>query len=1575
MTASKAARSDAGGSAGAGGFDYQHRVAAWLAVTALAGTAAPAVRGLWTGSVQQVACETGEPVDDCRVDTSDGITLVLQAKRTIGMSIRATSEMAKTAAQFVQQHLLPGHAHERLVLVTSSEASGTVRVDLAQALDRLRGEPVEKDVTSLGLNATKVAAHNTFVAHVRRQWEKQRGTAPSAAELRAFLACCYVWTLDVESGGQAEREALGLLRMTVLSDAAQAEAAWNVLLGACAQLAILHSGADVAQLQEKLSSATIALATIKDFTADVELLTKFTKQALDELDHGLTTIPAPHDPVAIERSMTTGLDARSQDESFLLVGEPGAGKTVVLHGLAREVAAQGRPLVFMQVSSLAAESIGELRTELGLQHSFVDVLAEWSPGSTGLLIIDALDAARADASAGLWRTVIDNVSRQLPRWRVVASIRTWDLQHSSRLRTLFPGAPVLVEDLTDDEVKQVSDAFPALRSLLDQASEQQRRLMLNTFNLRLAAELLLEGSAASDLRGIDSRLDLLDRYWQAHVSDGAGGTAREALLVRLCAATARERKLAVPAQTVLEGDIAAATVLDSLLSRSVLSRVPLTVGNPARGPIQFAHHVLFDYAVGTVYFDSFSDGLTECLRADPDLLLFARPSIDVYLQMAWKQGAAPFYTLALELMATPSPSMTAPAIADVVVRNCSNAAEIEPLLAGVPDSTAELKRLLGAIAVVVSIRIKEGSLANPGVWADAAERLSRAPEHAGSALGVLITDLASHRTILTTASLQQCGLAARRLLEHIWTQPPTLWARLAIPAVIQTATSDPQATETLLRRALEPPQLQERGYNDLVALTHEVEQLTGLMPVLVEDLYVTTLSHEENSSETTQMGSGAVLTLLSNRRQDFGAAKYPLVQYFPDLLRTDSRRALSILTRLSTLGHTQPTEHQMILNGHAVTIQEDGSHLTDFGTSYANDDPAALFNALQDFASNATAAQTQELVEALTAAPQAAVVWRRVLLSAPHNPALADAFFNDPATLVTRLLIPELAGPASTLTRALHPTLGATEAGRLEAAVLALKPLSADDGSQDWDREDRRYRMFLNALSAEHLTDQSLAHDHQPQAAAIDNDDEDDDLAWAGLNPTPVAASGNPADETVQILSDEVRRFTDTYLNGAPTPDEITSCVPVVTAFEAALVQASSVAVRNEAENLMAKAAEIWTRTIQAPPSVLDHARSILLSLKSSPRPEPTDQNANYTMSIPQGPRTEAARGLGQLCLVPEHYTVEVRKAILELAADPVGQIRHTIAKTAPFVARSSPDTAWELLELLAQQESDDAVLSATVEAAALRMSDRHRGTQLLAQVAARVNPSEARESAASTCATVAALLWVYDAMPEARTLLNQMIDSWPGQSAWSSSLHILRSQEALTHNDPAVRKRALDFMHELAELALRSAQEAIRRADQLTDSEKEQLKAEVQLLDGIAFQLFSGSGAIDREGTPPTSDQVRLVDEADPVIQILAQVPAAPVTHHLVEIYEYITDHRPQKALLTIRDIIKQAGTQDGYTMDPMGLGTCVKFVERILADHRGILHTPENLTALREICDAFIDAGWPQAHQLVFGIEQIFR
>ncbi|MEW2051798.1 hypothetical protein [Streptomyces sp. NPDC005476] len=290
---SEAARETPGAAPGPGGFDYQHRVAAWLAVAAVAASTSPGVQGLWNGTVERIACETGESVDDCRVHTSDRRTLAIQAKRSITLSQARESELGKTVAQFVQQHLMPGHEQDRLVLVTSRDASKPVRKDLAEVLDRLRDVPAEQGVASLVFNGDQTDAYNKFIAHAMREWAKQRGGMPSAAELRTFLACCHVWILDVEQGGLEEREALRTLRASVITNPGQADAAWHVLLSACAQLAINHSGADMRQLQQALSSAGIALATVRDFTSDVHCLARTTQDTLDQLGHGLTTEVPP----------------------------------------------------------------------------------------------------------------------------------------------------------------------------------------------------------------------------------------------------------------------------------------------------------------------------------------------------------------------------------------------------------------------------------------------------------------------------------------------------------------------------------------------------------------------------------------------------------------------------------------------------------------------------------------------------------------------------------------------------------------------------------------------------------------------------------------------------------------------------------------------------------------------------------------------------------------------------------------------------------------------------------------------------------------------------------------------------------------------------------------------------------------------------------------------------------------------------------------------------------------------------------------------------------------------------------
>lgn len=178
----------------------------------------------------------------------------------------------------------------------------------------------------------------------------------------------------------------------------------------------------------------------------------------------------------------------------------------------------------------------------GLDHDLLDVLAQWSPGLPKLLIVDALDAPRTDPQADSSRTLVDLVRVWLPEWRVVVSVRRWDLRHSPRLAQ-FPGPPTCIAELDDGELAQVASEWRELAELVESAPDDLRQLLRNPFNLRLVAELLLAGTALTELCDIHDRLEFLNRHWHHRVSDEPGRIGRYVLLARTCEYTATNRTL------------------------------------------------------------------------------------------------------------------------------------------------------------------------------------------------------------------------------------------------------------------------------------------------------------------------------------------------------------------------------------------------------------------------------------------------------------------------------------------------------------------------------------------------------------------------------------------------------------------------------------------------------------------------------------------------------------------------------------------------------------------------------------------------------------------------------------------------------------------------------------------------------------------------------------------------------------------------------------------------------------------------------------------------------------------------
>src|SRR5262249_16636197 len=231
--------------------------------------------------------------------------------------------------------------------------------------------------------------------------------------------------------------------------------------------------------------------------------------------------------IKIVRPSTDALRHAAEEASLLFVCEPGARKSGARPDLTDKLIEAGRDVVFLAVDHFAASSLGQLRTELGLNRELMEVLDNWPGTAPAFLVIDALDAARTEPASKAFRNLIHSVAEAQGRWHVVASIRKFDLRYSQDLQHLFYGEPInsfrdpdfprvrhlKVPRLSEEEIAQIPSQSPPLYALIECAPRVLWELLRVPFNLRLMAGLLGIGINPADLTPIRTQLELLDRYW------------------------------------------------------------------------------------------------------------------------------------------------------------------------------------------------------------------------------------------------------------------------------------------------------------------------------------------------------------------------------------------------------------------------------------------------------------------------------------------------------------------------------------------------------------------------------------------------------------------------------------------------------------------------------------------------------------------------------------------------------------------------------------------------------------------------------------------------------------------------------------------------------------------------------------------------------------------------------------------------------------------------------------------------------------------------------------------------------
>jgi hypothetical protein len=888
-----------------------------------------------------VGGQTGRPVDDVGAVTDGEGWVMVQAKKGLNLSSSPVSAFAKALGQLVDAVAVgvPDRpplqdtrrridaSVDRVLVLADDRAPKTVRVALAKVTDRLAGWPEGVPLDEVATNKDEREALSALREHLNRLWRDRHGTDLDEAMLRRVVRPLRVRAIHLREGGQ-DYQAVRIMLADLVQDQNQAGKLWAALETLCQGMADDQLWMDREALVAALEGEGFHLRAPTRLRLDIQRLRRLSMQNIQSLSAEIT-LTTPDGPIALARSVEPLLAAVGGNVA--VTGGPGTGKSALLSAYAKDVGREA-DLVMLQAEDLRG-SAGQTRGELNLQHDLVEVLHGWPGPRPGVLLLDGLDQTRgADASGWLSQLAC---RLEGTRWRIVASIRSFDLRHGHRWSAMFRGEPVnpqhadpelgevrhlLVEDLSEEELTPLLAASPSMAALVEAADARLRQLMANPFNIDIAGQLLTAGKLA-DLGLVADRIDLLDKYWEYRVT-GDDGNGYD----RTCALRAtvdrmigdRRQQVGDPATLALDG--AARTALRDLIRNGVLRELPRKPGYP-NAPVALAHPVLFDYAVAVLALGdvTVADSLADRLDEDPNLSMVVRPSLDYRLGIAWRTDPSrdSFWQLALRLASSTSGhDLAAAAAASVAAAHLETADELEPLAGACIDagsrtgsswSVLDARRLMFLVATAIGFPAAANPAALEAIGAVTAGLADHAQSHDDVDLAVLAAQLlgralaagepdpatpTAHDWARTAAACMTIALhgpqdAHRKQLADISGRI------LAVAAVL-----DPAVTSTAVSAAISRPALEAWGTSVVQRLIDRLPDIARQAPDLAVEIGASVWEFDETSNETTSITDSRILSLTSTRSQDLDSARHGVGTEFPALAAVDAEAAARLLLRV-----------------------------------------------------------------------------------------------------------------------------------------------------------------------------------------------------------------------------------------------------------------------------------------------------------------------------------------------------------------------------------------------------------------------------------------------------------------------------------------------------------------------------------------------------------------------------------------------------------------------------------------------------------------------------------------------------
>jgi len=1465
---------------------------------------------------------------------------------------------------------------------------------------------------------------------VRYHWKRQLNLEISDDEVIRLFSVVRVVGLAVDG---ATKEALQvLLAHSVTASASAAQQALEALSQIAGEYSVRRSGGDTHALRDQLRSRGVALLEEIQYQSDIARLQEITRRSLEALAHyGYIAIQEdgrPQQRISLSRSCTDALANSAKTYSFLLIGEPGSGKSGALQAAAQKLIEGGHPAIVLAVDQISASSLDELQGELNLAHPVIDILLAWHPSQTPVVFIDALDASRGGISERAISELILAVIEKVPHWHVVASIRKFDLRYGAKYQRLFAGKPVdanfvdsefinvthlNVPPLTDDEIRALGLQWPRLKLTLSTCDVPFRQLLRNPFNLLLLATILMR-STSEKIGSARTQLDLLQQYW-LHWVDGhspAEGIRHGRVLHSIVDEMMTQRRLFADSNCVspaLLGDLA------ELLRRAVLVQPSISTR------VSFSHHVLFDFALAKLKLladgvSTIRSGLTN--RSD-DMLLIA-PAAMLALRVLWEEDAdrRRFWNLALDLATTDCGEFARSLPARVAAEAVATVADFAPVIEGVSDIDetkrhAALFLIRHTFSVLLAQVVKNvpdlGNEADP--WCAIAKSIcARAMKDVVWPMKAVIGQWATEDQSLTLRQVFDLGECARLMLDaslaiDLYDEGAV---SSAISGIIRTFHSNEDESDRSLRKLLDPVRIAKYGHRELFWFARGFRQIAESRPLLAGQLicsvYTTALP---SSEEKTSLNQSRIMGLTSNKRQDFEGIRYLLNEHLSWFLVHSAQCATAAIRHVLLVAGEDERDSdndlvdEAVVAGQRFRMHTDHSCIWWTDSAHHHDVRASVLNELVKALTEISEVESRldlpsyanMLLQGDVWASSVAAFIKAMTRSTSLETSVAVDF------LVSRPILSNIDTSylAGELLKKFHPILSDADRRRVELSVGSLddqdtkaRLLGCMDSVQIGDPDTRALRQAIEAK-------QEIPPNVPPFRM---------DTSWGSSDENWwLKDQGVDVDAPLsRNVLEAVRRVTtkDLSANREQALELLTENWPNVQKL-AELLESNLTMHDQLLSQGMDALADACLQATGRCGSTADLAkfpgirRYIDLCLRPTLEPLPVfdkKTEEQFEMSASWGrpaPRIPAAEALMSYVRASGVASENDRVVLLDLARDLAVAVRHTVLARANVVSVAAPDLSHALATVAFDEEKNSGVISfflasfynflgTDVEWAASKLLelDRQLGS-----------PNEDRRDHVITqLAGLLLRLWVTWDIATAGERLNEWADSSIEHNGRISSILVNLRQlvnfgdgKERNDRDEAIRRKGQLLFSRIVE-NLASSHEILMNKAIESGAAVSGLPECTRLLDTAARELYFGSGAYDRtkspnnEGAPRRDDCRHFLIEYLTILNRLARIPHPSVTHSVLQTIEAFIQDEPIKTLELLLEAVRTGGRDGGYTSESMGADLVVKLIRRFLADYPSLIaNTPRFRQGVLEALDLFAIVGWPEARKLVYTLPEMLR